>query len=105
MMHHTPLEIIYNKPHPSVLIHIKDEESRKILLLFIQEVKREIIYRRMNIRENQMNRTTPRIRIQAHISTVIKKITSLLEYRGIMENKQSIQMMKKLQEIQEDRIQ
>ncbi len=49
----------------------------------------------MNIRENQMNRTTPRIRIQAHILTVIKKITSLLEYRGIMENKKSILMIKK----------
>jgi hypothetical protein len=41
--------IIFNIPHPSLLLHIRDKESRNALLLLVQEIKRDIIYRRMNL--------------------------------------------------------
>jgi hypothetical protein len=41
--------IIYNIPHPSILLHIPDKITRNTLLLLVQEVKRDIIYRRLNL--------------------------------------------------------
>jgi hypothetical protein len=41
--------IIFNIPHPSILRHVRDKESRNALLLLVQEIKRDIIYRRMNL--------------------------------------------------------
>jgi hypothetical protein len=37
----TPLDIVYNKSHLSILIHVKDGTKRKvvILFLFLQEVR------------------------------------------------------------------
>jgi hypothetical protein len=40
-----PTNIIFNIPHPSLLQHIRDKESRNALLLLVQEIKRDIIYR------------------------------------------------------------
>ncbi len=42
----TPLEIVFNKPHPSILLHIPDATTRKVLILLLQEIKRDIVYRR-----------------------------------------------------------
>ncbi len=39
-----PLEIVYNKPPPSILFHIKDATTRKILILFLHEMKRDNIF-------------------------------------------------------------
>jgi hypothetical protein len=41
--------VIYNIPHPSLLLHIHDKASRNALLLLIQKVKRDIVYGRMNL--------------------------------------------------------
>jgi hypothetical protein len=41
----TPLETVYNKPHPSILFHIKNGTTRKVLILSLQEVKGDIIFR------------------------------------------------------------
>jgi hypothetical protein len=40
----TPLEIVFNKPHPYILLRIKDATKQKILLLFLQEIKHDIIF-------------------------------------------------------------
>jgi hypothetical protein len=40
----TPPEIIFNKPHPSILLHIIDATTRKVLILLPQETKRDIIF-------------------------------------------------------------
>ena len=42
-MHLTPKEIIYNKPHPSVVLYLKDETSRFTILQLTQEIKRDIL--------------------------------------------------------------
>jgi hypothetical protein len=89
----TPKEIIYNIPHPSLLLFLKEDKPRKVLLLLIQELKRNIVYRRMNVRPGQIGNPVPRIRVVAHILSVVKKLKALLEYTGILTNKASISMM------------
>jgi hypothetical protein len=42
----TPLEIVFNKTHPSFLLHVPDGTTRKVLILFLKEIKRDIIFRR-----------------------------------------------------------
>jgi hypothetical protein len=42
----TLLEIVYNKPHLSLLLLIKDGTTQ-MLILFLHEVKRDIIFRRV----------------------------------------------------------
>jgi hypothetical protein len=58
--------IIFNIPHPSLLLHIHDKSSRNAILLLIQEVKRDLIYRRMNLPPSAQQVTDPR-RITAHL--------------------------------------
>ena len=77
---HTPKEIIFNLPHPSIHLYVQDQPSRVTLLYLIQETKRDIIHKRMTL-------TTPRgviplPRIHAHILSVINKISSQMEYQG-----------------------
>jgi hypothetical protein len=47
----TPLEIVFNKPHPSILLHIPDTTTWKVLILFLQEIKRDIINRQAQLQE------------------------------------------------------
>jgi hypothetical protein len=47
----TPLEIVFNKPHPSILLHVPDGTTRKVLILFLQEIKRDIIFRQAQLAE------------------------------------------------------
>jgi hypothetical protein len=48
-MDHTPKEIVFNLPHPSIILYISDSPSRTILLHLVQEIKRDIIHCRMTI--------------------------------------------------------
>jgi hypothetical protein len=41
----TPPEFVYNKPHPSILLHVKDATTRKIFILPLQEIKWYITHR------------------------------------------------------------
>jgi hypothetical protein len=66
----TPLEIVFNKSHPSILLHITDATTRKVLILFLQEIKWDIIYRRAQLKEPR-RREELHPRIQAHLISVI----------------------------------
>ena len=103
-MDYTPKEIVYNVPHPSIQLHLQDGEIKKTLILFIQEIKRDIMYRRMNIMEGHRNRQMPLVRIQAHILSVVKKIISILNYQGTMKVKKSREMMEQMMELLEEMI-
>jgi len=92
----TPKEIIFNKPHPSILRYISDHPTRKAILLLIQEIKRNIIYRRMNIRENQHNIPTSQPRVIAHLLSTIKKLHSLYSYAGLLTFKSVLLNLQKL---------
>jgi hypothetical protein len=79
----TPLVIIFNKPHPSILLHVPDGTTRKVLILFLQEVKRDIIFRRAQLSEPR-RREELQSRIHAHLLSVITKIQVLLEDQGVL---------------------
>jgi hypothetical protein len=64
--------VIYNIPYPSLLLHVHDQPTRNALLLLVQEVKRDIIYRRMNLPPSAQQVTDPR-RLTAHIDSTIRR--------------------------------
>jgi hypothetical protein len=58
----TPKEIIYNKPHPVIFLRISDKLVQYSILVVIQEIKRNIIFRRMQLTE-PLRQEVPRIRM------------------------------------------
>jgi hypothetical protein len=40
----TPLEIVFNKHHLSLLLHLQDSKMRKVIVLLLQEVKQDIVF-------------------------------------------------------------
>jgi hypothetical protein len=84
----TPLEIIYNNIHPSIKLHLKEKSTQLLTIHLVQEIKRDIIYRRMNTNANQQARNLTRIR--AHLLSTIKKTISLFEYQGTRNLQESI---------------
>jgi hypothetical protein len=79
-MDHTRKEIIYNLPHPSIVLYISDPPSRIVLLHLVQEIKHDIIHRRMNI--TLPRGPIPLLRIHAHLLSVITKVASQMDYQG-----------------------
>jgi hypothetical protein len=71
----------------------------------MQEIKREIIYRRMNITAAQQMRDTPMIRIQAYLISTVTKTSSLFTYQGLMKNKGCLEKLTNLVEIIRNRVQ
>ncbi len=94
----TPLEIIFNKPHPSILLHVSDAITRKVLILLLQEIKRDIIYRRAQLQEPR-RREELHPWIQAHLVSVINKISSLLEYQGTLQFADGLFFLQRLSRI------
>jgi hypothetical protein len=63
---------------------------------FQRLTKRDIIFRRMQLKELQ-RQGVHRIWIQAQIISVMKKLTVLLEYQGIVENTAPISFLRLFQ--------
>ena len=89
----TPKEIVFNKPHPSLHLHIKDKEICQALIIFIQELKRNLVYRKMNIGAHHQNRPVPQVRICAHLLSVLKKVRAMFEYKGLLKFRSAIQTL------------
>jgi hypothetical protein len=90
------INIIFNIPHPSIIIHIHDKASRNAILLLIQEVKRDLIYRRMNLPPSAQQVTDLR-RLAAHLDSTIRRLRSYLQYIGLMKYKKAADMLLQLQ--------
>jgi hypothetical protein len=90
--------VIYNIPHPSLLLHVHDQASRNALLLLIQEVKRDIVYRRMNLPPSAQQLTDPR-RITAHLDSAIRRLCSYLQYIGFVKFTKALSILQRLQEL------
>jgi hypothetical protein len=90
--------IIYNIPHPSLLLHIQDKSSRTAILLLTQELKRDIIYRRMNLPPSAQQIPDPR-RLAAHLDSTIRRLQSYLQYIGLLKYKKAVDLLSRLQEI------
>jgi hypothetical protein len=89
--------IIFNIPHPSLILHIHDKASRNAILLLIQEVKRDLIYRRMNLPPSAQRVTDSR-RLAANLDSTIRRLRSYLQYIGLMKYKKAADMLLRLQE-------
>jgi hypothetical protein len=100
----TPREIIFNAQHPSIKHHLAMHSGQHTLQMLVQEIKREIIYRRMNIRPAQRGRVAPMVKVQACIISTIQKMISLQEYQGPQRNAESLVNLKQLQEIARTRV-
>jgi hypothetical protein len=88
----TPKEIIYSKPHPAILLRISDKLVQYCILVMVQEIKRNIIFRRMQLTE-PTRLEVPKIKLQAHLLSVIQKLISLLEYQGVVQNNTPISFL------------
>jgi ribosomal protein S15P/S13E len=90
--------IIFNIPHPSILRHVRDKESRNALLLLVQEIKRDIIYRRMNLPPSANQNVDPR-RLTAHLSSVTRRLCSYLQYIGFVKYGKALETLNRLQDL------
>ncbi len=90
--------VIYNIPHPSLLLNVHDQASRNALLLLIQEVKRDIVYRRMNLPPSAQQLTDTR-RITAHLDSAIRRLCSYLQYIGFVKFAEALSILQCLQEL------
>ena len=68
----------------------------------VQEIKRDIIYRRMNTNANQQARNLTRI--CAHLLSSIKKTISLLAYQGTRNFQESVNFLALLETAITDRV-
>jgi hypothetical protein len=95
---YTQLNIIYNVPHPSILIHVNDKLSRNTLLVLTQEMKRDIIFRRMNLPSSARQISDPQ-RLAAHLHSTLHRLHSYLLYIGLMKYAKSRKMISNMIEI------
>jgi hypothetical protein len=73
-----------------------------MIIHLVQEIKLDIIYRRMKTNANQQGRNP--IRICAHILSTIKKTISLLAYQGTRNFQDSINLLTLLETAVTDRV-
>ncbi len=66
------LEIVFHKPHPSILLHLQNSNMRKVDILLLQEARRNIIFRHVHL---QVPRGQEELQscIQAHLLSGVKK--------------------------------
>jgi hypothetical protein len=69
-----------------------------MLIMMVQETKRDIIYRRMNLPPSAQQVVNSQ-RLAAHIDQVIRRLISYLQYIGLQKFKQAIKSLHKIQEI------
>ncbi len=100
----TPREIIFNAEHPTLKLYIKEPDIKQLYSMVLQETKRDIIYRRMNLTEYQRGREEQNVRIQSHILTTLRKMISYLEYCGPMKNKRCLQQAEQMVDILRDAV-
>jgi hypothetical protein len=95
---YTQLNIIYNVPHLSILIHVRDKLTRNVFLLLTQEIKRDIIFRRMNLPPSARMITEPQ-RLAAHLNSTLNRLHSYLQSIGLAKYVNALTMMRKMIEI------
>ncbi len=79
---YSQLNVIYNVSHPSLLLYIHDKLTRNAFLILTQEIKRDIIYRRMNLLPSVRQITNPQ-RLAVHLDSTICRLHSYFQYIGL----------------------
>ncbi len=86
IFHHTvtlsPLEIVCNKPHPFILLNLQYKNTRKVVILFPQQMKHVIIRHAQLMAPRRQKEL--QLGIQAYLLSVVDKICPLLDYQGIL---------------------
>jgi hypothetical protein len=100
---YSQLNIIFNVPHPSLIIHIPDKLSRNTLLILTQEIKRDIIYRRLNLPPSANQATDPQ-RLAAHLNSTFQRLHSYLQYIGLAKYAKATQMLQEMMDINLDNL-
>jgi hypothetical protein len=77
---------------------MKDDTTRKILILLLKETKRDIIYHHAQLQELR-RREELYPRIQAHLVSVVNKVISLLEYQGVLQYSDSITLLSRIVQV------
>jgi hypothetical protein len=92
------INVVFIIPHPSLLLYISDKATRNAFLLLVQEIKRDIIYRRMNLPQSAQQITHPQ-RLIAHLDSSIRRLHSYLQYIGPARYIKAIAALQRLREI------
>jgi hypothetical protein len=92
------INVIYNIPHPSILLYIPDKTTRNTMLLLVQEIKRDIIYRRMN-QPPSAQQIIHNQRLAAHLDSSIHRLHSFLQYIGTVKYSKPMEALQRLLEI------
>jgi hypothetical protein len=95
---YSQLNIIYNVPHPSLIIHIPDKLSHNTLLILTQEIKRDIIYRRLNLPPSASQITDPP-QLAAHLNSTLHRLHSYMQYISLAKYAKAIKMLHRMMEI------
>jgi hypothetical protein len=95
---YTQLNIIYNNPHPSILIHVPNKLSKNALIILVQEMKRDMIFRRMNLPPSARQITDPPC-LAAHLNSTLHRLHSYMQYIGLAKYLQATTMLQKMIDI------
>jgi hypothetical protein len=75
----TQLNVIYNVPHPSLLLYVHDKLTCNGFLIPTQEIKRDITFHRMNLPPSARQVATSQ-RLMAHLDSTLRRLQSYFEY-------------------------
>jgi hypothetical protein len=89
----------HNPQHPSILLHIPDKGMDNTLLLLILERKRDVIYRQTNLPLLHTKKFPPPPGLAAHITSILRRLHSYLQYTGLIKYVKSMETLHQLQEI------
>ncbi len=81
-----------------LIIHIPDKLSRNTLLILTQEIKRDIIYRRLNLPPSANHIMDPP-RLAAHLNSTLQRLHSYVQYIGLVKYAKAAQMLQKMMDI------
>jgi hypothetical protein len=70
---------IYIVPYPSLLLYTHDKLTRNAFLILTQEIKRDNIYKCMNLPPSGRQVTSPQ-RLVAHLDSTIRRLHSFFQY-------------------------
>ncbi len=92
------INIIYNILHPSLLLYIPHKATCNAILLMVQEIKSDIIYRRMNLPQSAQQITHPQ-RLVTHLDSSIRRLRLYLQYIGIVKYRKPMEALQRWHEI------
>jgi hypothetical protein len=95
------LNVIYNVPHLSVLLYISDKLCRNAFLILIQEVKRDIVDRWMNLPPSAAQVANP-LGLLAHVESTLHRLQSYFQYIGLAKFGEAIEMIQQMKNLNLD---